>query len=320
MSRTRKEPAVQLRCRGSNVSRKFSARLLLQSFKEGRGFGVGEDYRPWIQITRRTSSPYSNLNLWRLPYLHRNAHFLSRGERQMAVYVTWLGAEDVREQYPLWPWPHPHPEVQLGADRYRVHPGMLAVAESAGVRLQNYPGTKLPVVLSMDLLCTVPPGVNCARLVAVSCKPRSLYVAAAVDDRELERLELDRRYCLAGEIPFHLAHPEELPTVLMAQLNWLAPVKLSAPMLEISQTASYQDYIGALADRTYLKPASIASAEASRSMKWSGDFHFEALRFAIWHQHIDVDLCRQLDLSQPLRPGGRKYRDEGVRRWLRAIE
>jgi hypothetical protein len=147
---------------------KFSLKNLADAIREGRGTGTRDAYKPWIQVTRRTSSPYSNLSVVPVPHLTRLTHYLSRGEREFALFLWWLGAVDVREQYPLWPWVHLHPVMQLGAaSEPRFHPGMRAIAREAGVPLRNYPGLDVPWIMTIDLLVTVPEQLNPLRLIGV---------------------------------------------------------------------------------------------------------------------------------------------------------
>src|ERR1022692_3946526 len=109
---------------------KFSMKKLAAAIQEGRGSGTADAYRPWIEVTRRTSSPYSNVSVVPVPHLTRLTHYLSRGEREFALFLWWLGAIDVREQYPLWPWEHLHPRTQIGAVGHeKFHPGMRAIAQ-----------------------------------------------------------------------------------------------------------------------------------------------------------------------------------------------
>lgn len=130
---------------------KMTVKKLADMIGEGRGLGAGDRYQPWEQISRRRASPFSNLNLIPVPHLTRLAHFLSRGEREFGLLLWWLGAEDVREQYPLWPWPHRQPldQIRAGGPEMKPHPGMLSVARDAGIRLSNYPGLNVQAVLSI---------------------------------------------------------------------------------------------------------------------------------------------------------------------------
>lgn len=96
---------------------------LAAAIQEGPGNGMADSYKPWNEVARRTPSPYSDVSVVPVPHLTRLAHYLSRGEREFALFMSWLGATDVREQYPLWPWKHLYPAMLLGEateDRYHL--------------------------------------------------------------------------------------------------------------------------------------------------------------------------------------------------------
>ncbi|AWH18467.1 hypothetical protein C1922_14755 [Stenotrophomonas sp. ZAC14D2_NAIMI4_7] len=300
------------------MSRKFSLPQLELAFKQGRGIGVGEDYRPWIQITRNRSSPLSNLRVTQIPYMRRSLHCLSRGEAHMVHYLRWLGASDIREQYPMWNWPHAHPLAQLREDLGcgEMHPGMAAVAEKAQFVLRTYPGTDIRTVLTMDLMVTVPAEINKARLVAISCKPLQRVLEGREDDREIQRLELDRLYCEAGKIPFVLAHPEQLPRTLIVQLEAYGPVGDPDRYRVLASSSEYADFVDRLDSLVYTRPAMQAARRAAKGLPWDHDTMVSALRTSIWHQHIDVDLATQISLARPLRPGGKAFRAAQAAKWL----
>ena len=292
-------------------------RTLATAINAGRGIGTGDNYKPWIQITRRKSSPCSNLYVGPVPYLKRLTHFLSRGERQFALYLWWLGAEDLREQYPLWPWPHMHPEVQIAPRTdARLHPGMQAIAAEAGIALREYRGNTTADILTLDMMVTVPASVNPSRLIGVSCKPRSIVVAGSPTDRNMERIELDRRYCLAGDIPFRLAHPELLPRKLLVSLHAISPIEPRATLKQFVGSASYRKYIEILKRTGYDRRAWIASQEAGNRVGWSTPEEQRAFHIAIWHQHVDHDLSRGLITTRPLVGGGIALREQGRREWF----
>ncbi|MGN2254290.1 hypothetical protein ACFWZ4_12990 [Frateuria sp. GZRe12] len=285
---------------------------------EGRGLGAGDHYKPWEQITRKRASPFSNLNIVPVPHLTRLAHFLSRGEREFGLLLWWLGAEDVREQYPLWPWPHRQPleEIEPYAPRMPKHPGMAALAGDAGIRLGRYPGTNVPVILSLDLLATIPPAVGPHRLVGFSCKPRALFHAAASRSRLRERLELDRRYCAAAAFRHRLVHPEQISKTLVVQLHWLAPIMSKGQLELLIGGQTYQAYLAHIAPKVYELPAHQASYAAAEMVGWSEEQGQQALRLALWYQHIDVDLSQPVCLTRVLKPGGVSLRRELREQWF----
>jgi hypothetical protein len=296
----------------------MTAQKLTDFIAEGRGLGVGNRYQPWEHITRSRASPFSNLNVIPVPHLTRLAHFLSRGEREFGLLLWWLGAEDVREQYPLWPWPHRQPLEQIdphaaGMDK---HPGMIALAREAGIKLGCYPGLGVPVVLSLDLVATVPPTIGAHRLVGYSCKPRALFLAAASESRLRERLELDRRYCVAAGFPHHLVHPEQLSQTLAVQLHWLAPIMPRDELESFIAGEAYQSYLVCLERMVHEMPAHQASCSAAAAVGWSEQRGYQALQIAMWHQHVDVDLSRPVSLTRVLKTGGVALRQQMREQWF----
>jgi hypothetical protein len=297
---------------------KMTLKKLAEMIAEGRGLGVGDKYQPWEQITRGRASPYSNLNLIPVPHLTRLAHFLSRGEREFGLLLWWLGAEDVREQYPLWPWAHRQPLDQISAEdaKAAVHPGMAWVAKEAGISLSNYPGLRVPAVLSMDFLATVPADLGPCRLVGFSCKPRALYLAAASGDRLRERLELDRRYCVAAGISHHLIHPEQISRTLVVQLHWLAPIEPWSELKKLLASERYRGYLDEMKDSAYELPVCHASRLAAAAVGWRTEEEQRALRITIWYQHLDVDLMQPVCMTRPLKPGGLVLREKLQKLWF----
>ncbi|MBB6187564.1 hypothetical protein [Rhodanobacter sp. MP7CTX1] len=297
---------------------KMTFKKLEEMILEGRGLGVGDKYQPWEQITRRRSSPRSNLNLIPVPHLIRLTHFLSRGEREFGLLLWWIGAEDVREQYPLWPWAHRQPLDQISGVEPKMakHPGMAWVAKEAGIKLNNYLGLRVPVVLSIDLIATVPPALGPSRLVGFSCKPLDLFRSAGPRDWLRERLELDRRYCIAAHMRHHLIHPEQISKTLVVQLHWLAPIEPWPQLKQFIGSESYQIYLEMMGATAYAMPACAASRSAGMAAGWSEGEDRRALEIAIWYQHLDVDLLQPVHTTRPLRPGGIALREQLQRKWL----
>lgn len=300
------------------VIMKMTTQKLAKMLADGRGMGTGDNYLPWEMITRRRSSPFSNLNLIPVPHLTRLAHYLSRGEREFALLLWWLGAEDVREQFPLWPWPHRHPlsDVSNDVTPNLQHPGMIAVANDAGIRLGCYPGLSAYATITLDLLATLPISLSAHRLIGFSCKPVALVRDAGPSERLRERLELDRRYCVAAGIPHHLVHPEQLPKTLVVQLHWLAPIEPIRRIRSLVTSEAYQTYLGALRKGAYDEPVCEVSKKAGDQVGWSAEDESRALKIALWYQHVDVDLSRPIHMTRPLCGGGLRVKRQLQMRWF----
>ena len=292
------------------MKEKMTLEKLEKQIAEGRGVGLGDSYLPWIRFKKRDTSAYSNQSLVPMPNLKRLCYFLSGAERRAAHVLWWIGASDVREQFPLWPWPHPHPlqEIDPATERQR-HPGMCEVARAAGIRLFNYQGLKIPTVLSIDLLVTPSASEGMVpSFLGVSCKPASVYHKAGACDRTRERLELDRLYCMSAGFRHLLIHPEQLPRMLTVQLDWLAPLATRAFISNLTESSEYRTFIERVVTRVYTTSADTVAREESKDLNWSREFAQFVMRTAMWRQDIDVDLLQPITMTSPLKPGGRALR------------
>lgn len=287
---------------------KMTFKKLRESILQSRGTGQGDHYRPWIEITKRNTSTTSMQSTAHMPGTRRLCHYLSLAELDFAHLLWWLGAKDVREQFPMWPWPHPHPLDELHPDTaYPPHRGMTAVAEAAGIRLFLYPGLQVPAILTVDLVATFREGES-LQLFAYSCKPAEIVRSATPSDRVLARLELDRRYWMEAGVPHRLVHAEQLPRLLMAQLQWLAPVDPSIDTFNLTSSSEYITFVGKYAQHAYGMPAFKAAKKSATGLGWNDYLTSYAMRLAMWRLDVDVNPLEQIVLTSPLKPGGRRLR------------
>lgn len=292
-------------------SPKITIAKLEAMIREGRGIGTGNDYTPWILPTKRGTSSSSNQSYVPMPMLRRHCFYLSLGERHLAHVYWWLGAADVREQFPLWPWPHLHPMAEIVPQRtWFDHPGMDAVAEDADIRVYSYPGLQISHVLTIDLMVTVTGVDGALRLMGVSCKPQEQFEQARPSSRLRERLELDRRYCIAADIPHLLIHPEQLPRVLVRQLEWLAPLAQHHQIDWLIKSMAYQRFVDCLDHDVWSTPTHAAAQNAGKRPGWNRRQIDFATHLAMWRQDVDVDLSVPISMASPLPRGGRRIRDD----------
>jgi len=105
--------------------------------KEGRGSGVGENYKPWLNIQDVSSKGRST----RLKGIktNRQHEFLSDLERNY-FYLTEYSdfVVDIREQFPLLPLEE-----------------TIVIADELGLKHPTDPKTNEPVVMTTDFLLTV---------------------------------------------------------------------------------------------------------------------------------------------------------------------
>jgi hypothetical protein len=241
-----------------------------------------------------------------LPPLGRSLHFFSRGEYRAALLLLWLGVEDLREQYPIWPMPHPHPlDGASGAPcNLPWSRGLLAIASAAKIDHGTEVGSRIPYVATIDLLATVrTAGRLC--VVAFSCKPISEHTTS-FNWRMQERLELERRYANELPCPYFLISSSLVPATMAANLEtWLADANLHSSDL-IGKVEMFTAYVGAHRNGA----AREAVAGAANVCGITQEDGWRLLRHCAWHQIIDLNPTRKILATYPLPPGGRILRQE----------
>jgi len=187
---------------------KWSEDTISRLQNEGRGKGRGPTYSPWVYVTDfystgRTHEPFSHK-------FGRQHQLLSDGEWWMFLLLEWMqDVGDVREQYPL-----PRNITQ-------------EIAHQLGIHHQCYPGTHVPLVMTLDFLATrLIEGKD--RLEAYSVKTE----AELEDPAQIEHLEVARATCQGMDIPHHLIISERLPKVRLKNLDWIRDAQLDPDATE----------------------------------------------------------------------------------------
>jgi len=187
---------------------------------------------------------------------------------------------------------------------------MDAVARDADIRVYGYPGLHISYVLTIDLMVTLRGSDDALRLLGISCKPQEQFDQARPSSRLRERLELDRRYCITANIPHLLVHPEQLPRVLVRQLEWLAPLAQRHQIDWLINSDAYQRFVQRLNQHVWSTPAHAAAEIAGERLGWNRHQIDFATHLAMWRQDVDVDLSTPISMASPLPGGGRRLRDE----------
>lgn len=284
---------------------KMSYRKLSALISGGYGQGHFQRYKPWLRVTKRDYSPFSIIGHLAAPELGRLHHFRSMAEARTIVLAKWLGASDVREQYPMWPWEHAHPGEGLpGFDnRTRVR-GLLDIAREAGIAHGLYVGTDIPYVGTLDILTSWEKADGEFVLLAIDNKPEEIAAAPILGSREKERLELARRYSIECQFPHLIVHAEKIPPELTYNLDALEPRMNAAIRKNAIGSSLYKEIVQKLGEQAYATPPlpllrSIAARRSTDLAKVQ-----ELYRLALWRLDIDHDLTLVLDNSEPLQKGG----------------
>jgi len=290
---------------------------LFEIVASGAGQGHGDDYRPFLEVTRSRSSPCSNLGGKFLPGQARKFHSLSATEWSVALLLTFLGAEDVREQFPLWPMPHPHPlfgHPEYGTLDLPPTRGMLTIAEAADIVHGNFVGSDVPNVVTLDLMATI--RKNGKPVVSlVSCKPRNLMEKARPSDRMPSRLMLEKLYADEIGVHFALADQKIFNTKFETNLKRFAPTRPTLREFYDQDDLLCQvekNVNGAISQYTKRevehRVASDVGLEVSRARR--------AIYLLIWRRRIDINLCEAPNESRPFPTGGAAINQELQRQLL----
>ncbi|RYG88854.1 MAG: hypothetical protein EON59_03135 [Alphaproteobacteria bacterium] len=265
-----------------------------RAISAGRGQGRGERYQPWIRISRRFSSPVSNMVCASLTVHLRSHHLLSKLEHHTALQLAYMGGTELRECLPMWPTPHPHP----WRDEPDDVPGLLEIADAAGIDHGVFLGTTVPYVGSLDMLLEVP-WRGRVMYVGVSCKPDEVHEASA---RAQERVELDRRYCESIGAWHVREGGAGFNQTLIKNLEAYKPLR--SELVRYRDQACLTDFCGEFDRASASLPVHAAITAAGSRLGLQGDLAGVLWRVGVWLHRIDIDLSRPTSMLKPIRRGG----------------
>lgn len=201
-------------------SKKCTEEQIEQWVKEGLGQGTGAGYRPWVTVhdfssRGRVHRPYS-------PKFGRKFQLLSDVEYGVFLLAERaLNVVAAEEQRPI----------------NREH--SQAIAKKIGARHPTYPSTRIPCVMTIDLLVTIQQGSEQIKI-GVDSKTR----ADAEDPVVIEKLEITRA-CLADRGHRHIVvFDTQLPKKLIDNLDYIRGANQQP-----AEVVPYPGYFEQLADQ-----------------------------------------------------------------------
>ena len=167
--------------------------------KEGRGKGVGSEYKPWITINDVPSKGRSCRDFG--IKTHRIHHFLSDLERNFFFMCEWDDRiVDIREHFPL--------------DRVLA----LELAEKHNISYPTNTTENEPIVLTTDFVLTYHSDNYIGdKDIAVSV----MYSKDLEKISNLNILEIQRRYWKELEVPFYIFTEKEVNRAVVDNIKWL---------------------------------------------------------------------------------------------------
>lgn len=166
--------------------------------KEGRGSGIGSEYKPWLKIQDVSSLGRST----RLKGIKtkRQHEFLSDLERNY-FYITEYSdlVLDIREQFPLLPFEE-----------------TIVIADELGIKHPTDPRTGEPIVMTTDFLLTINNGQSVFE-VAHTIKMKD----ELLKERILEKFEIEREYWHRKGIDWGIVTEEEILKTMARNISYI---------------------------------------------------------------------------------------------------
>jgi hypothetical protein len=276
--------------------------------KAGYGQGHLDGYKPWLRVTKRDYSTASNVGHLIAKEFGHTHHPRSRLQRALCHALAWLGAFDVRDEFPLWPFDHEHPiDGLMGIKCRKVVPGFARLAQDMDIDPGHYPASNMDYVHILHTLSTWVDEDWKVRLVGhqidSTCK-------ADLDDigRAFEINLVRHRYCQETGIPFRLVKKQHFPGQLASVLDAIRPSLSRDQVAAACHSDAYKVLVETCRRCAYSDPASSVFEPLHRRHGMSAAFWTKLLHIALWRQDLDHDLSKQLELHQPLITGGVKLR------------
>ncbi len=192
--------------------------------KDGRGQGMGSDYKPWLTVRDVPSEGRSHRVFGHLT--QRTHHLLSDLELATFLLLQWRkSTQDIREQFPL--------DVVITKQ----------LCVEAGIR---HPArNEVPQIMSSDFVVTSSEKEN--KLFALQAK----YSSKLQDARTIEKLEVERRFWLKNQTPWYLVTEKQIPQVVFKNIEWLYSLQKQELTLQ-EESQYFEFYIDHVAQNEHL--------------------------------------------------------------------
>lgn len=166
--------------------------------KEGRGSGIGSEYKPWLNIQDVSSLGRST----RLKGIktNRQHEFLSDLERNyfyLTEYSNYI--IDIREQFPLLPLEE-----------------TIVIADELGIKHPVDPKTNEPIVMTTDFLLTVDKGEGIVEVARTVKMKDELY-----KKRVLEKFDIEKVYWERRNIDWGIVTEFQIPKIFARNISYI---------------------------------------------------------------------------------------------------
>jgi hypothetical protein len=178
--------------------RSITEQVIDRRIKEGRGKGIGRDYKPWLNIQDVPSNGDAHRKTsWTVGRMHQ---LLSTLELHYLYVFDWSpDVVDIREQYPLLPLKD-----------------TLEIAQELGVPHPTDPQTKEAIVMTTDFVITLAgEGDHTNR--AITIKPAS----ELQNPRVIEKFEIERLYWQTAGVQWCIGTERDINMIFVDNIKLL---------------------------------------------------------------------------------------------------
>ncbi|QFG00802.1 heteromeric transposase endonuclease subunit TnsA [Psychrobacillus glaciei] len=249
--------------------------------KDGRGQGIGTDYKPWLVIQDVGSLGRSTrLKGYKIP---RQFEFLSDLERNYFYLLEYSDlVVDIREQYPL-----------LTIEE------TIVIADELGIKHPTDPKTNEPIVMTTDfLVTTLKDGQH--EHIARTLK----YKKDLMDERVLEKFEIERIYWERQGVQWGIVTELEVPKTIAHNIAFVHRYADLA-MLEGFEKCSTYD----IEDMSiYFLQVLLAQEKTVKQIAKEMENNFgmvvgcglSIFKYLVMTKVIEIDLSEKLDVTKIL--------------------
>lgn len=179
--------------------RKITPEMQEKRIKEGRGQGIGKEYKPWLTI-QDVSSLGRECRTHGIK-IDRQHELLSDNERNYFFIIEYADCvKDIREQFPLLP-------LEQTVD----------IANRIGIKHSQDMVTKTPLVMTTDFLVSVEINGEIKTLARTIKEKRDL------TKRQIEKFEVERQYWKMEGVDWGIVTEDEINTVASKNISIIRP-------------------------------------------------------------------------------------------------
>lgn len=244
--------------------------------EEGRGQGIGKEYKPWLNIQDFPSmGRVSRVFGWKTGRVH---HLFSNLQARYFYMLEWEDTViDIREHFPLF-------AVQD------------TIKEKSSLRFDLFTDkdSGVPYILNTNFLITLRNSTGNTSYIARTVK----MVSDLEKKNTLERCEIERRYWNAKGIDWGIVTQREIPNTLAKNIEWVHPSLYSYQERGFSQDEMI--YISSiLSERIIDNYNSIRKTTAD----FDKEFNYELgtglfiFKFLIASKQIEIDMNNPIDIN-----------------------